>query len=392
MRTNNSILICSAYYAPHIGGVERYVELMANYLRREGYEIILLTTAVESAVGKEILHGVTVYRLPVLNFLKQRFPVPDIFSSEYRHMMNELSDRRYSLVILNTRFYCTTLLGLQLSKNAKTILIEHGTGFVKTGNQFLDPLWTCYESAITMYLKRRKNIGFYGVSEACNTWLTHFGIKADGVLYNGIDIPEQTDMSPDTEKKELRVPDFKTVYGLPADAVVFCVAGRLIREKGILFLLDVFTKLSQAYQNAYLFVAGSGPLLEKVISYHASNIHVLGPLTHKELMQLLSFSDIVVIPSDYPEGLPTLLLEAGLHKCAVIATDRGGVREVIVDESLGIVIPDQDESMFYEAMEGLILDAFKREIMTTNLHNRIINNFNWNKNIDTLIHLLEYSH
>ncbi len=387
MRTNNSILICSAYYAPHIGGVERYVELMANYLRREGYEIILLTTAVEAAAGKEIHNEVTVYRLPVWNFLKQRFPVPDIFSSEYRHMMKELSARTYSLVILNTRFYCTTLLGLQLSKNAKTILIEHGTGFVKTGNRFLDPLWTCYESAITMYLKRRKNIGFYGVSKACNTWLTHFGIKADGVLYNGIEMPEQTDMSPGTEKKVLRVPDLKTVYGLPANAVVFCFAGRLIREKGVLFLLAVFQKLCNKYPNAFLFVAGSGPLLEKAKSYHASNIHVLGALTHKELMQLLSFSDIVVIPSDYPEGLPTLLLEAGLNKCAVIATDRGGVREVIVDESLGIVIPDQDESMFYEAMEGLILDAFKRELLKRKLHDKVVKEFNWNNLVKMLIEI-----
>ncbi|XP_018645228.1 dna2/nam7 helicase family member, putative [Schistosoma mansoni] len=57
-------------------------------------------------------------------------------------------------------------------------------------------------------------------------------------------------------------------------------------------------------------------------------------------MSLLSQSDIFVNPSIYAEGLPTAVLEAGMLKCAVLATDRGGVKEVITSPSQGIIIDD----------------------------------------------------
>jgi glycosyltransferase involved in cell wall biosynthesis len=106
-------------------------------------------------------------------------------------------------------------------------------------------------------------------------------------------------------------------------------------------------------------------------------------------MRLLEASDILVIPSDYPEGLPTLILEGGLTRCAVIATDRGGSREVIWGDHLGCIIPGLDRQKFFEAMESLVKDPELRFRMQENLHQVVMNTFSWEESVKPVIKLLE---
>ena len=152
---------------------------------------------------------------------------------------------------------------------------------------------------------------FYGVSEdACN-WLNHFKIKSNGVWYNSINRFDEDIL--------IRKSD-KTVRVL--------YAGRVIKEKGIEDLIAAFNKLNN--KNIELTIAGEGNYLDYLKSKYANNqIKFLGKMNFDDLLKVYAKTNIFVHPSHYPEGLPTCILEAGLMKCAVIATPNGGTRYFI---------------------------------------------------------------
>lgn len=381
MNQNKFVCICSAYYYPHFGGVEQYAQNMAKYLVKEGFKVMILTSEVGSKPGIEINDNIFIYRLPVLRILHSRYPLPDIFSHEYRKLIKEFRKNDFSVFILNTRFYLTTLIGLFLSQkgNKSTIIIEHGTGHIKTGNFIIDRVWIIMEHVLTWFQRIFFKPMYFGVSEACNRWLTHFGIKANGVIYNGID----------TEFVNTSIVDYKKQYKLSEDSVIFSFAGRLIKEKGILFILDLFKEFVVKYPKAFLFVAGAGPLKEEVEKYKCENIFILDKLEHAEVMNLLSYTDVLLVPSNYPEGLPTLILEGGFSKCAVIATDRGGSREVIKEDQLGYIFTDLDKRKFYNTMEQLMIRPDQRHVLQENLHQVVSTKFSWKVIIKKVLDIID---
>jgi len=269
-------------------------------------------------------------------------------------------------------------LGLKLSvqKKKKCIIIEHGTGHFILNSFVLNFCASQYEHLLTSYIKNYQP-RFFGVSEACSNWLRHYNIIADGVIYNGINL-----------NREIRyIPKFRKKYNIPDDHLILSCASRLIPEKGALELLNAFVKVNIKHENMHLFLAGDGPLLNNIQKKYSGNnhIHITGKLDYQEVMALFHESDIVINPSRYPEGLPTVILEAGIAKCAVISTAKGGAGEVIENGSSGIIIPQCTESEISSAIEELYRDPEKRVLMANNLYENVNNNFNWDKITDRLL-------
>ena len=100
-------------------------------------------------------------------------------------------------------------------------------------------------------------------------------------------------------------------------------------------------------------------------------------MEHKKIMKALESTDIFLLPTDFPEGLPTSILEAGLEKCAIIASNRGGTPEVIVNEEYGIVLKKNCEEEILEKLKLLLNNAEIIEKMGRNIQKRILENFEW---------------
>ena len=101
-------------------------------------------------------------------------------------------------------------------------------------------------------------------------------------------------------------------------------------------------------------------------------------------MALYNVTDIFVNPSMYPEGLPTSILEAGIMKCAIIATDRGGTTEVINNKKYGIIIEENINSL-KKALVELLDNPNKISQMKKDIHDRIKTNFTWKIAAEKLI-------
>jgi glycosyltransferase involved in cell wall biosynthesis len=147
--------------------------------------------------------------------------------------------------------------------------------------------------------------------------------------------------------------------------VVFCFIGRLVEEKGLFELIKAFSMLERNYQNVKLILIGDFLESERDQDSYlkikelmkSTNILHLG--YRKEIPELISLSDVFVLPS-YREGLPRSIIEAmGMEK-PIIATDIRGCREEVIDGINGYLVEKESVISLYEAMKKLFLNKKKR--------------------------------
>lgn len=298
------IAFFSGYHLPHTGGIERYTYNTSKQLTKMGYKVIIVTTRYqESLKAIEETEEATIYRLPIYKVFSSRYPIIKK-NKEYKEIMKMIEKENIDSIVLNTRFQLTTYIGAKFAIKNKIpmCMIEHGSGHFTVYNKFLDYFGHIYEHLLTNKIKSLIK-DYYGVSKKSSEWLEHFGIKAKGVFYNCID-EEEYNLYNKNEKEE--------------NKIIISYAGRMLREKGIFQLIEAYRLLQKEYSNLELILAGDGPIL-KEIKEKNPDLNITGKLNHDEVMNLLDKTDIFVHPSE-SEGMPTAILEAGLMKCAVVAT------------------------------------------------------------------------
>lgn len=383
MSSPKTICFFSTYFIPHIGGIENYTFHLAKSLVEKGYKVIVVSANTERLPDHGKSDGIIIYRLPVFYFTRQRYPIVKP-SLQYFTLIRELIRENIDIVIINTRFYLLSLTGLYFAKkiDKPAIVIEHSTGHFSISNKILDKLGEVYEHALTLIIKTYRP-HYYGVSNACGQWLKHFGLSADGVLYNGIDATYRIQ-----EKF-----DFKDRYKIAKGTLIVSFIGRLIEEKGIFEFIKAIDELKKDNDpriNCRFFIAGSGPLSDSVEERTEKDetVTYLGPISFDMVMNLLDQTDIFVFPTNMPEGLPTILLEAGLSKCAVISTGKGGCVEIIPDQTYGIIINSYNHTDIKEAIIRFIDDPDYRKSASLKLYEKVIKEFSWSQLSSNFIDLL----
>lgn len=132
--------------------------------------------------------------------------------------------------------------------------------------------------------------------------------------------------------------DILKAYELSDCAILRAVfVGRIIRMKGIFEILKVAKKTP----NIQYVVIGDGPdmaeLTLAVNKASLSNFCLLGRKSPQEVFDILSISDLLLLPSLSPEGQPMVIMEALSAGIPAIVTNRGSAKEMI-DKTVGIVI------------------------------------------------------
>lgn len=367
-----TIAIFSGYHLPHLGGIERYTDNLSKKLVDKGYKVIIISSdyQFDQNYYKE-KNKITFLKIPVLKLFVSRYPIPKI-NKDYRAVLKKLEEFNIDAIIVNTRFHLTSLVGAKFGKihNIPVFLVEHGSQHLTVDNKILDFFGAIYEHGLTKYIKRFVNY-YYGVSKEASNWQKHFKIKSNGVWYNSI-----TDFSNQYEIKKEK------------ENINICYAGRVLKQKGIVELINSFNELSKTYDNIYLHIAGDGNLLESLkIENKNNHITFYGKLDFNNLCKLYSKTDIFVYAPNWPEGLPTSVLEAGLMNCAVISSPQGGNKEIIVHDENGLMVNNEEE--LKDALITLIENQSLRKKLARNLKDKILDTFIWDKTADIIINDLK---
>lgn len=150
-------------------------------------------------------------------------------------------------------------------------------------------------------------------------------------------------------------------FGVPDNSFVIGYVGRLVRDKGIIELVEAIDVLISLRKNVHLLLVGmyeerdSLPmaLVERIDS--GGSITLTGYIDNREIERFYGLMDVFVLPS-YREGFPTSVLEASSMELPVLVSRVTGCVDAIIDNETGVFIEHNAASI-----SATILDLMENE-------------------------------
>jgi len=144
---------------------------------------------------------------------------------------------------------------------------------------------------------------------------------------------------------------------IPEDAFVFMYLGRLTIDKGIIDLVNAFSRLGR--QNVYLVMVGPDEkdLKDQIRDQYSellAKIRFVGLTSQSEMY--LSAANVLCLPS-YREGFGSVLIEAGAMSIPVIASNIYGIQDAVIDRETGILHAPKDVKAITASMELLLANS-----------------------------------
>ncbi|MBT8304343.1 MAG: glycosyltransferase family 4 protein [Bacteroidia bacterium] len=167
---------------------------------------------------------------------------------------------------------------------------------------------------------------------------------------NGIDTSH---FDPGKYSKEDRN-ELRKSLGIDDDDFVYLFVGRLVKDKGINELIQVFKELNDVHKKAKLVLVGPyekdlDPLLpetEETINTHP-NIKFVG--WKNDVRPYFHISDVLTFPS-YREGFPNVVMQSGAMGLPSIVTDINGCNEIVIEDENGLIVPPMNAKGLKDAM------------------------------------------
>lgn len=174
------------------------------------------------------------------------------------------------------------------------------------------------------------------------------------VIYNGIEV--------NAAAAEKRGAALRRSLGIAEGAPVIVTVANLKHSKGLSYLVRAMPHVVRFYPEVKLVVVGYGPLkteLEDLAKELGVGKSVIWAGYQSDAVGHISFCDIFVLPSLW-EGTPVALMEAMALGKPVIATEVGGVAEIVDHFRNGFLIPPRDTVWLYEAVLTLLSNPLLR--------------------------------
>ena len=186
-------------------------------------------------------------------------------------------------------------------------------------------------------------------------------------------------------------------WGIPPDAPVAGLVGRLVREKGIFEFFQAAAQVAREHPDARFLVVGgvlpsdydadTGAMHARIAELGLTDRIVFTGLL-PDPAPALAAMDVFCLPS-YREGMPVSLLEAMAMECACVATDIRGCREEIEDGRSGRLVPVRDPATLAETISGLFRDPGAARALGTAARARVLEHFDIRRVLDHQVDIYE---
>jgi glycosyltransferase involved in cell wall biosynthesis len=352
------------------GGAQHYVFDLALALHKEGLDIVVATGGQKILYQKLKSEGVKVVEIPGMERDFSLSKEIKAFHFLYKLFRKEKPD----VIHLNSSKAGLGALAGRLVGIKKIIFTMHGLAMNETRPQYqkfiirliyILTLILCHKTiAVSTALKQQADKELSIVSHKIT------------VIRNGITSSEFM------TKHDARHLLIKSIIKGNADIKLASFTIGTISElhpiKGHQYLLEGFR--DALYRSAlplYLFIIGDGQenkKIQKQIDYLrlTDNVFMCGHVNNAET--ILKAFDIFILPS-ISEGLPYVLQEAGFAGLPTIASNVGGIPEIIEDEKTGLLIRPESINDITHNILKLVYEPHLRKELGVNLHKKIVNEF-----------------
>ena len=189
----------------------------------------------------------------------------------------------------------------------------------------------------------------------------HFRIAFEdkfSIVHSGISLDRfsNTSIDPAAMKKKLEIPEGNLVVG---------TTGRLTRIKGHRYLIEAAARIVDARPDTTFVFLGDGELLDELKNM-ASRLgieeNVKFPGWRPDVAEVMSIFDVFVLPS-LNEGMGRVLVEAMALGKPIVASDVGGISDLVIHDRNGYLVPVGDVETLAARIKELLDDFGKREKM-----------------------------
>ncbi len=362
MQHKLSVLMLSWEYPPRvIGGISPHIYFLSKHLAKQGVKVYVVTCDFPGAPAHEIIDGVEVYRID-----SYKNPSPDFGTWVYLMNMNMQKEtaalirkigNKIDVIHAHDWLVADAGIGLKHVFRKPLLVTMHSTemgrrdGLRTTAEKMIHETeaWLTYEAWKVI---------------CCSDYMINhvkyvFGLPTDKLVMvpNGVNTHNYDG--------DFDVAEFRSKFALPEEKIVLFV-GRLVYEKGIHVLINAVPKILSKVNSKFIIV-GSGYMKEQLLNIVRSmglehKVLFEGFLDESTLLRLQRVADVSVVPSLF-EPFGIVALEAMAAKSPVVASDTGGLSEIIEHDVTGVkVYPNNPDSLAWGINKVLTDESYARNI------------------------------
>ena len=361
------VVMLSNSFPPEIGGIQAHVVNLAQSLAAQGNEVRVVTVRRnKSQRVRDTFGGLKVTRLPQLNFAKT---LTAQYLAAASAVLIALRLRGEADVVHYHTYWPDAFTAFLVNKFVPTIYTAHESRFLIMSEQG--------ESRRKLELALKPFQGIIAPSTELLTVARQLGVSRDRSVF----IPNAVDankFSPRVERGSLR-----SLSDIPADHILILCPRRLVPKNGVEFLIDGLRLVRQRFEKISLVIVGDGPEREKLEARASefglqNSVVFLGNQSNDNLPRFYADADIVAIPS-LKEATSIAGLEAMASARAVVATNVGGLPEIIEDGVSGLLVAPSDPEALALAIMRLIEAPDLREQLGLAARACVERKFTWDQ-------------
>jgi len=326
---------------PDVGGVETLATKSLSFWAARGHEVLAITASRPGLPELSVFEGVQIQRLPFWSALRKKDP--RLIQIIRKRILQIKSDFGPDVLHINFPHYS---------------IYFH--------------LATARQGATPMVLALHRDLGALNTDP--DTTLARLVTRASWVVCNsGSTLSSTRHAFPELSGRLSVIHPFADGYNLVPTPPSLCGQtilgiGRLMREKGWDVLIAAFRRIAEEYPQAVLTILGEGP--ERAALEHqvdelglGDRVQLPGSVPNRKVFERLNGSIMVVVPSRWREPFGIVAVEAGIMCRPVVATDAGGLEEIVVNQETGLVVDREDPEALVGAMRGILADPARADRM-----------------------------
>lgn len=338
-------------------GVTEYIKMLAERIELKRYECVLIgSTYYERERSYFEERGWTLYTICMIREIK---PIQDIQSMiKLRKLLKKLNPQ-----IIHIHSSKAGILGriAALGMGSKVIYNAHGWAFNMKVSKKKQWVYSKAEKLLSCTTDKIINIS---VDEYKTALAEGISEKKMIVIKNAIEIDSIKDYDKKSIFEELNIPE---------EAYVIGICGRIAEQKSPEIFIEVCSKMMETIPKAYFLMIGEGELRKDTMALAQvkgieDRLRITG--WTNEPNQYISILDVALLTSKW-EGFGLVLLQYMLYKKPVIASNVGGIPEIVRDGVTGYLVDWNDTEAYCTRIRAIYENPVAYEVIVQNAYNMV---------------------